>query len=136
MNEINEKNNNERFVAKKGEYVFKNNSTSNNFAEEIQKRRMDEMANAMKKYMPIGSVVKIAESFKNYMIIGFDCKIAEKIYDYLACEYPFGIDSNHRSCGFNHEQIEKVFYIGFVNNQEKIFKAGISKKHDGEETDR
>jgi len=75
--------------------------------------------------MPVGSIVKIKGSFKKYIIIGFKYEANNKIYDYLFCEYPFGIDSNHKTHMFNHEEIEKIFHIGFINHQEKSFKADL-----------
>ncbi len=127
MNEIKEEDNEKRFVADAREYKFKVNGSSENVGKKIQQRSNEELVNAMKKYMPIGSIVKIGDSFKNYMIMGFNPKVDNKIYDYLACEYPFGLDSNHQSSVFNHNQIEKIFHIGFVNNQEKSFKSELLK---------
>jgi len=136
MNEINEENNNERFLAGEGEYTFKINGSADNVAERMQQRNRDDMAKAMEKYMPIGSIVKTNESFNKYMIMGFDYEVSDKMYDYLACEYPYGVDRIHKLYGFNHEQIEKVFHIGFINNQEKSFKATLKKKRANDNMDR
>lgn len=123
---INEEDNKQRFLANDKEYRFKISGSSENVEEKIQQRSNEELANAMKKYMPIGSIVRIKNSFKNYMIIGFNHKLDNTTYDYLACEYPFGVDLNHQNTLFNHNQIEKVFHIGFINNQEKSFKSHLT----------
>lgn len=133
MYTINEENNKQRFIADKDEYKFKINDLSDNVGERIQQRSNEELVNAMKKYMPIGSVVKIGNSFKNYMIMGFNYKVGNKIYDYVACEYPFGLSAENKSCAFDHAQIEKVFHIGFVNNQEKSFKTKLLNPMDNRE---
>lgn len=136
MNKMNEEENKKRFVADVREYTVKVNGSSENIGEKIQQRSNEELVNAMKKYMPIGSIVKIRDSFKKYMIMGFNSKFDDKIYDYLACEYPFGLDSEHKSDVFNHNQIEKVFHIGFVNNQEKNFKLELLKSINNNEPER
>lgn len=125
MIDINEENNKKRFIVDEKECKFEIKGSKENVGEIIQQRNREELARAMDKYMPIGSVVKIQDSYKNYMIIGFNYNLNNRSYDYLACEYPFGIDSNHQSKVFDHNQIEKVFHIGFVNNQEKKFKSDL-----------
>lgn len=125
MDIIREENNQNRFIADKHEYNFRINGVSENVAERIEQRKKEELSQAMQKYMPIGSVVKIKDSFQYYMIIGFNYKSNDGKFDYLACQYPYGVDIEHSTTSFNHEDIEKIFHIGFVNNQEKHFKAEL-----------
>lgn len=130
MYKISEDNNEERFIASSKEYEFNIEGSAKNVSERIQRRNNEELSKAMEKYMPIGSVVKIKNSFNNYMLIGFNCEKGNERYDYLACEYPFGLDVNHQITAFNHDQIEKIFHIGFVNNQEKSFKVQLNQISD------
>jgi hypothetical protein len=64
------------------------------------------------------------------MITGF-CSIAnenqEKIYDYSGCVYPEGYLSSNQVCLFDHDQIEKIFFVGFEDEEEKTFKDKLSK---------
>jgi len=68
----------------------------------------------MNKYLPIGSVVLLKEGKKRVMIYGVK-QIATKNkeeYDYIACLFPEGnIDSEHTYI-FNHDQIDRIFFIG------------------------
>lgn len=123
-----EKGNMERFIGNLKEYKFNIVGSNKKNTDAILERNRKEIADAMKKYMPIGSIVQTDKSFKKFMIIGFNKMIDNKKYDYFACEYPFGVGKNYESIGFNHEQIKKVYYIGFVNEQERSFKSKLSGK--------
>lgn len=81
------------------------------------------------KYLPIGTVVILKGGKKKVMITGFISVAVEagneKVYDYSGCIYPEGFLSSDQVCLFNHEQIEQVFYLGFVNEEEKEFKEKL-----------
>ena len=74
------------------------------------------------KYLPIGTVVLLKGGRKRAMITGF-CSVAqenqEKIYDYSGCVYPEGYLSSNQVCLFDHEQIDKIFFLGFEDEEEK-----------------
>ncbi len=79
------------------------------------------------KYLPIGSVVLLQGGTKRVMITGF-CSIPKgenKIYDYTGCMYPEGILSSSSSFLFNHEQIDKIFFIGYKDEEETTFKEKL-----------
>lgn len=80
------------------------------------------------KYLPIGTVVMLKGGSKRVMIAGF-CAIAEdtenKMYDYSGCLYPEGFISSTQTCLFDHEQIEKVYFKGFVDEEEVKFKKNL-----------
>lgn len=82
------------------------------------------------KYLPIGTVVLLKGGKKRAMITGF-CSVAqenqEKIYDYSGCVYPEGYLSSNQVCLFDHEQIDKVFFLGFEDEEEKAFKDKLNK---------
>ena len=84
----------------------------------------------MNKYIPIGSVVLLKESNKRLMIYGVK-QIAEKTkieYDYIACFFPEGnIDKDHNIL-FNHEEIEKIFYLGLHDEEQYEFNKYILDK--------
>lgn len=80
------------------------------------------------KYFPIGTVVLLKNGTKRVMITGFatvEKQNPGKIYDYCGCVYPEGQVSFNEICVFDHNQIEKVFFIGFSDNEERSFKTKL-----------
>lgn len=82
------------------------------------------------KYLPIGTVVLLKGGRKRAMITGF-CSVAqenqEKIYDYSGCVYPEGYLSSNQVCLFDHDQIDKIFFLGYEDDEEKAFKDKLNK---------
>lgn len=82
------------------------------------------------KYLPIGTIVLLKGGKKRAMITGF-CSVAQeepdKIYDYCGCVYPEGYLSSNQVCLFDHDQIEKIFFIGYEDDEEKVFKDRLNK---------
>lgn len=82
------------------------------------------------KYLPIGSVVLLKGGKKRAMITGF-CSVAqenqEKIYDYSGCVYPEGYLSSNQVCLFDHDQIDKIFFTGFEDEEEFSFKEKLNQ---------
>lgn len=93
------------------------------------------------KYLPIGSVVLLKGGTKKAMVTGF-CSIAEedtgKMYDYTGCVYPEGFLDFDQICLFDHSQIEKVYHVGYVDDEEREFKKELveiaNKFETGEES--
>ena len=81
------------------------------------------------KYLPIGTVVLLKGGKKRVMIIGF-CAMAKemegKMFDYSGCIYPEGLMAADQTCLFNHDQIEKIFYTGLKDEEEKEFKNKLN----------
>ncbi|NFN93483.1 DUF4176 domain-containing protein [Clostridium botulinum] len=85
----------------------------------------------MKTLLPIGSIVLLKDSNKKLMIIGrlqreLESK-SENQWDYSACLYPEGNLRPESSLLFNHEQIERVYFIGFQDEEELEYNKKISK---------
>lgn len=82
------------------------------------------------KYLPIGTVVLLKGGTKKVMISGF-CAVTEeqkgKIYDYSGCMYPEGFLSSNQTCLFDHSQIEKVYFIGYRDEEEVTFKKKLKE---------
>lgn len=84
--------------------------------------------NGNEKFLPIGSVVLLKGGTKKAMITGFCSVVAEdktKMYDYSGCVYPEGYLDFDQICLFDHEQIEKIFHYGYVDEEEKEFKKEL-----------
>ena len=82
------------------------------------------------KYLPIGTVVMLKWGKKRAMIIGFCCsdnKDTTKVYDYSGCLYPEGTISSDKVLLFNHDQIDKIYHLGLVDEEEKEFKSKLQE---------
>lgn len=77
----------------------------------------------MDKYLPIGSVVLLKNGRKKIMIYGRKQMHVEtgEEWDYLACLYPEGNINEEFIYLFNHDQIDKVYYLGYEDEEEKRF---------------
>ena len=80
------------------------------------------------KYLPIGSVVLLKEGLKKLMITGY-CITKKndktKIYDYIACLYPEGIIDTEKNILFDHENIERIYAIGYIDDDQKQYNTKI-----------
>lgn len=78
--------------------------------------------------LPIGSVVLLKNQVKRVMITGFLGKIEQgKVYDYMGCLFPEGVLSNDKSILFDKNDIDKIYYIGYVDNGFKELSNEIKK---------
>lgn len=83
-----------------------------------------------KNFLPIGSVCLLKEATKKVMITGFCVRgqgLEDKVFDYLGCVYPEGVISSDQNLLFNHDQIEKIYFTGFSNEEDKAFKIKINE---------
>ena len=81
--------------------------------------------------LPIGSVVLLKDSSKRVMIVGVLQKQIkegdEVVWDYSACLYPEGYMGPDKTFLFDHEQIEKVYAIGYQDEEQFAFKEKIDQ---------
>ena len=69
-----------------------------------------------KRYLPIGSVVKLKNNNKPIMITGYySVEYANdlEIYDYSGCAYPEGVMIKSSYCSFNQSDIKEVLFEGY-----------------------
>ena len=82
------------------------------------------------KFLPIGTVVMLNGGSKRVMITGF-CTIASDdnstMYDYCGCLYPEGVVSSDKNLLFDHNQIAKIYALGYSDDEEKEFKAKLNE---------
>ena len=74
------------------------------------------------KYLPIGSVVLLKNAKKRVMVTGFAVRgkeMEDKMFDYIGCLYPEGVITTDKNLLFNHEQIDQIFYLGYVDDEWK-----------------
>lgn len=82
------------------------------------------------KYLPIGTVVLLKGGKKRVMITGFCCTDKgnnDKVYDYIGCLYPEGVITSDKNLLFDHSQIDKVYHLGLVDDEEKKFKDSLKE---------
>lgn len=87
------------------------------------------MMNDATKLLPVGSVVLLKNATKEVMVTGFYTvseKDPSKIYDYSACLYPEGIVNSNENLLFNHDQIDKILYVGYVSDKDRNFKLKLA----------
>ncbi|MFX3623248.1 MAG: DUF4176 domain-containing protein [Ectobacillus sp.] len=76
------------------------------------------------KLLPNGSIVRLKEGEKRLVIYGRKqllMKSEPVMYDYLGCLYPEGYMNPDYTFVFNHEDIEEIVFVGFVDEQEEKF---------------
>ena len=85
----------------------------------------------MKTYLPIGSVVLLKGGNKRVMIYGRQQTqtATGKEWDYIACLYPEGNINEEHMYLFNEEEIEKIYFLGFQDEEEENFKAKVLNKN-------
>ena len=78
---------------------------------------------AMKKFLPIGSVVLLKGSTKRVMIVGVKQKQADgdKVWDYSGCLFPEGILNAEQLYLFDGEQIERLYFVGLQDGESLEF---------------
>lgn len=83
----------------------------------------------IKNLLPIDSVVLVKDCEKRLMIYGIKQKNKEdnQEYDYVACGYPEGNISAEYNYLFNHEHIEKIDFIGFIDSELQAFRTALSE---------
>jgi len=87
------------------------------------------MTKNYEKLLPIGSVVHVKGANKNMMIIGIVVTNNDVEYDYFAVLHPEGYVDNKLTFLFNHEDIDKVLYVGYINSElQLLIKQLVEKK--------
>lgn len=82
------------------------------------------------KFLPIGTVVMLKNGTKRVMITGFLTTPNDNpnmTYDYTGCLYPEGVLTSEQTMVFNHDQIAQIYFLGFVDDEEKNFKQQLNE---------
>ncbi|AFQ16743.1 MULTISPECIES: DUF4176 domain-containing protein [Bacillus] len=76
------------------------------------------------KFLPNGSIVLLKGGTKKIVIYGRKQKLMVKepvMYDYIGCFYPEGYINPEYTFVFNHEDIEEIIFVGFIDEEEEAF---------------
>ena len=88
------------------------------------------MKRSTDKYLPIGTVVLLTGGTKRVMITGFCVrtqKDEKKMWDYTGCMYPEGMIRADQTLLFDHNQIQTIYHVGLVDDEELRFKENLEK---------
>ncbi len=98
------------------------------------------------KYLPLGTTVMLKNATKPVMIIGYKTaayakevykngKLEEgqECYDYCGCICPEGVISSLYMCMFDHNQIEKILYMGYESEDYKKYNEKLINNTELEE---
>ena len=90
-----------------------------------------------KDLLPIGSVVILRDGKKRLMIYGINQKTDKgDIYDYLGCLYPEGNISPEYTYLFNDDDVDGVFFLGFVDPEFSIYRNRLKEIMDESENEK
>lgn len=81
--------------------------------------------------LPIGSVVLLKDSTKRVMITGVcqegTTENGTKLYDYVGCAFPEGYLSADQNYLFNNAQIDRLYAIGYQDEESLLFKERVDE---------
>ena len=89
------------------------------------------------KLLPIGSIVSLYKNNTKLMIVGYLQKTKEddKVWDYSAVVYPCGFLTPNRMVVFDNIQIERTYYVGYMNLENIEFLKELEKNNMKEEVE-
>lgn len=82
------------------------------------------------KYLPLGSVCLLKGGQRYIVVIGYlgvGNEDMNTIYDYMGAVYPLGVISTDVTFMFNHDQIEKVVFKGYEDDERKEFNQKLNE---------
>ena len=82
--------------------------------------------------LPIGSVVTVKDANKSMVIIGILTEHLGERYDYIAVLDPEGYLSQDEIFLFNHEDIARVEFLGFMNSEFQVFRQSVASLMENE----
>ena len=80
-------------------------------------------------FLPVGSVVLLKEATRPVVVIGFAVveEGSKDIWDYLGCAYPIGVVDPTKNLLFQREQIDKVLFTGYTDEEGKKFLTQLTE---------
>lgn len=84
-----------------------------------------------KELLPLGSIVLLNSGKKKLMVTGYLVSTNDypnHIFDYCGCMYPEGILRSDTICVFNHSEINKIIFKGYMDNEEKDYLDNIKNQ--------
>ena len=92
------------------------------------------------EFLPIGTVVLLKNSERKIMIIGLlqidGSNNASITYDYSGVLYPEGLIDPKKNYLFNKEQIERIYFVGYHNEEQDKLQQAIKQVLDKHNQDK
>ena len=99
-------------------------------ARQEAEKEKERLSRIPEKYLPIGTVVMLKDATKRLMISGF-CMFEngdeENEWDYSGYLYPEGNVEEGKNYLFNHNQIEQIYHMGLIDEEETNFKNALNQ---------
>ena len=82
------------------------------------------MKETKEKFLPIGTLVLLKGAKKkvlitSYLILSKGENSEKRVFDYGGCPYPEGIIESNYAVGFDHDNIDKIFQLGYEDEDSK-----------------
>lgn len=83
----------------------------------------------MTQFLPLGTIVTLKGSEAKLMITGRLQRhgATKEVYDYCACLWPQGHLDASSTYLFNHDQIDRLYYIGMQDEEEFNFRFRLEE---------
>ncbi len=87
--------------------------------------------------LPIGSVVLLKEGTIPLMVVGLcqttlnEDQSPAEVYDYVGVPYPVGYTRHDEMLQFDHDAVERVLAVGFMNEEMLDYMPHIQRIMDG-----
>ncbi|MBC1517016.1 DUF4176 domain-containing protein [Listeria immobilis] len=85
----------------------------------------------MEELLPLGSVVRLKNGEQQLLIISrfalYNNQGVIGYFEYSGCLYPNG-QTDQTSYFFNQEDIEKIYFTGYLNEAEKDFRKKVDEE--------
>lgn len=83
----------------------------------------------MTQFLPLGTVITLKGSDTKLMVMGRLQRhgATKEVYDYCACLWPQGYLDASSCYLFNHDQIDRLFYIGMQDEEEFQFRYRLEE---------
>lgn len=86
----------------------------------------------MKRLLPVGTILMLdLETKEKIMIIGRVVRKSEdskEFWDYCGCRAPYGLENNQELKFFNHEDIKRLLFIGYQDEEEIMYSLSVTKQ--------
>lgn len=80
----------------------------------------------MERILSVGSVVELIHIPKHqFVILGYFQKVQGEIYDYIGTLYPNGMIGEDSCVVFRKEEISKVLFEGYLDEEGEAFTQGV-----------
>ena len=86
------------------------------------------MLKKFNELLPIGSVIHVKGANKNMMIVGTAVIAQNTEFNYMGVLYPEGYVDDKHTYLFNHDDIDQVLFLGYVNSEMQVFRTKIAEQ--------